>query len=611
MSSLEGEARMAEAAGVRKTHQPRSETRGGMRIDWDVPITMDDGLVLRADVFRPIAEGRYPVILSYGPYAKGLAFQEGYPSAWQRMAEKHPDVIAGSSNLYQSWEVVDPEKWVPHDYACVRVDSRGCGVSPGVIDHFSPRETKDFYDCIEWAGVQPWSNGKVGLNGISYYGINQWHVATLQPPHLAAMCIWEGAADWYRDMTHHGGILCTFWENWYDMQVKTVQYGAGERGKRSPVHGELVCGPEILSDAELAKNRSDFGSAIVAHPLDDDYHRARSPIWSKVKVPFLSAANWGGQPLHPRGNFEGFVRAASKRKWLEVHGIEHWTHFYTDYGRKLQLGFFDYFLHGKKNGWDKQPPVQLQVRRIDRFVERAEKEWPLARTKWTRFYLDPAGGALTPGLPSSASGRGKGRGRQKAVLCFEAMGDGLTFLTAPLARETEITGPSALKLFVSSSTSDADIFAVLRVFAPDLKEVVFQGAIDPHTPIGQGWLRASHRQLDKKLSTPYRPYHAHTRKAPLKPGEVATLDIEIWPTSIVVPAGHRIGLTVRGRDYVYAGPSGGRLSNFKNELTGCGPFLHDDPRDRPPAVFGGVTGLHFGGALRPYLLLPIVPPKKK
>ena len=173
---------------------------------------------------------------------------------------------------------------------------------------------------------------------------------------------------------------------------------------------------------------------------------------------------------------------------------------------------------------------------------------------------------------------------------FDAMGDGVTFLTPPLAHDTEITGPSALKLFVSSSTADADIFAVLRVFSPDLKEVVFQGAIDPHTPVGQGWLRASHRQLDKKLSKPYRPYHTHTKKQPLKPGEVVALDIEIWPTSIVVPAGHRIALTVRGKDYVYGGPSGGRLSNFKNELTGCGPFLHDDPRDRPPEIFGGVTG---------------------
>jgi len=586
-------------AGAGKTHQHRSEVRDGMRIDWDVPIRMDDGLVLRADIFRRPQEGRYPVILSYGPYGKGLAFQDGYPSAWRRMAEQHPDVTAGSSNLYQSWEVVDPEKWVPHGYACMRVDSRGCGCSPGFIDHFSPRETKDFYDCIEWAGIQPWSNGKVGLNGISYYGINQWHVASLQPPHLAAMCIWEGAADWYRDMTRHGGIVCTFWENWYDMQVKTVQYGAGERGGRSRVHSELVCGPQVLSEAELAKNRSALGDDIGAHPLDDDYHRARSPIWSKVKTPFLSAANWGGQPLHPRGNFAGFVRAAAKEKWLEVHGIEHWTHFYTDYGRELQLRFFDHFLHGKDNGFDKQPRVLLQVRHLDKFAGRAEREWPLKRTKWTKFYLDPAGGALAMKAAS-----------RKAVQSFAAMGDGLTFLTAPLAQETEITGPSALKLFVSSSTSDADLFVVLRVFTGDLKEVVFQGAIDPHTPVGQGWLRASHRKLDRKLSTPYGPYHTHDKLQALKPDEVVELDIEIWPTCVVVPAGHRLGITIRGKDYVYAGPSGGKLSNFKNELTGCGPFLHDDPLDRPADVFAGVTSLHFGRDKQAYLLLPVIPSKQ-
>jgi predicted acyl esterase len=401
-------------------------------------------------------------------------------------------------------------------------------------------------------------------------------------------------------MTHHGGIVCTFWENWYDMQVKTVQYGAGERGKRSPVHGELACGPEILSEAELAKNRSAFGDDIRAHPLDDDYHRARSPIWSKVKTPFLSAANWGGQPLHPRGNFEGFVRAAAKDKWLEVHGIEHWTHFYTDYGRELQLRFFDHFLHGKKNGWDKQPKVQLQVRHPgEKFVERAEHEWPLKRTKWTKLYLDPVSGSLSP---KRAAG--------KAVKSFEAMSDGMTFLSEPLEQETEITGPSAVKLFASSSTSDADIFVVLRVFTGDLKEVVFQGAIDPHAPIGQGWLRASHRKLDKKLSTPYRPYHSHDKKQPLRKGEVVELDVEIWPTSIVVPAGHRIGLSIRGKDYVYPGPSGGKLSNFKNELTGCGPFLHDDPRDRPMDIYGGVTSLHFARDKQPYLLLPLIPPKK-
>ena len=580
--------------------QQRAEIRDGMRIDWDVAVTMDDGLVLRADVFRPVKDGKFPVILSYGPYAKNLAFQDGYPSAWQRMTEKHPDVPAGSSNLYQSWEVVDPEKWVPHDYACVRVDSRGAGCSPGFIDHFSPRETKDFYDCIEWAGVQPWSNGKVGLNGISYYGINQWHVASLQPPHLTAMCVWEGAADWYRDMTHHGGILSTFWENWYDMQVKTVQYGAGERGKRSRVHGELVCGPETLREDELVKNRTDFGAEIASHPLDDDYHKARSPKWDKIITPLFSAANWGGQGLHPRGNFEGFVRAAAKQKWLEAHGIEHWTHFYTDYGREQQLRFFDRFLHGKKKGWAKQPKVLLQIRHVHKFVSRAENEWPLKRTRWTKYYPDPSTMTLTTKQPSGS-----------ARLKFASMGDGLVFLSPPLTKETEITGPSSLKLFVSSSTSDADIFAVLRVFTGDLKEIVFQGAIDPHTPVAQGWLRASHRKLDKKLSTPYRPYHTHDEKQPLERGETVKLDIEIWPTSIVVPVGYRIGLSIRGKDYEYGGASGGRLSNFKNELKGCGPFLHDDPRDRPAAIFNGTTSLHFGRGKMPYLLLPIIPPKKQ
>ncbi len=180
-----------------------------------------------------------------------------------------------------------------------------------------------------------------------------------------------------------------------------------------------------------------------------------------------------------------------------------------------------------------------------------------------------------------------------------------------MPQETEITGPSAIKLFVSSTTKDADVFIVLRVFTGDLKEVVFIGAIDPHTPIAQGWLRASHRKLDKKLSTPYRPYHTHDKKQPLVKGKPVELDVEIWPTSIAVPEGYRVAVTIRGKDYEYGGASGGKLSNFKNELTGCGPFLHNDPRDRPAAIFNGTTSLHFGGGKAPYLLLPIIPPKKQ
>ena len=141
---------------------------------------------------------------------------------------------------------------------------------------------------------------------------------------------------------------------------------------------------------------------------------------------------------------------------------------------------------------------------------------------------------------------------------------------------------------------------------------MFQGAIDPHTPIAQGWLRASHRKLDNKLTLPYRPYHTHDKKQPLKPGEVVELDIEIWPTSHRGAAGlpHRADRSA-ARTTNTAGRAAARLSNFKNELTGCGPFLHDDPQDRPPEIFGGTTTLHFGRAMPNYVLLPIIPEKGK
>jgi predicted acyl esterase len=576
----------------------KSEIRDGMRIDWDVPIEMDDGVVLRADVFRPVAAGRYPAIVSYGPYGKGLAFQDGYKTAWEIMCRENPDAVSGTTNRYANWEVVDPEKWVPDGYACVRVDSRGAGRSPGFLDHNNARENRDFYHCIEWAAVQPWCSGKVGLNGISYYASSQWRAAALQPPHLAAICVWEGWADYYRDSVRHGGIACTFRKNWQEMQVKTVQHGRGERGPRSRVTGELVCGPETLSEEELARNRADMWAPVLEHPLMCDYYRERSADLSKVTVPLLSAANWGGQGLHPRGNFEGFVRAASKQKWLEVHGGSHWAPFYTDYGVKLQKRFFDYFLKGIDNGWDRQPRVQLNVRYPgEKFVLRYENEWPLARTVWTRFYLDPRGMRLAT-TPVE----------EECSVTYDAMGEGVTFSTPPLAQETEITGPSALKLWISSSTADADIFAVLRVFDPQGREVVFQGALDPHTPVAQGWIRASHRKLDPQLTLPYRPYHTHDEKWPLKPGEAVELDVEIWPTSIVVPAGYRIALTLRGKDYEYEGEAAS-LSNIKNPMRGCGPFLHDDPVDRPPEIFGGRVRLHFGPQRPGHVLLPVIPPR--
>jgi predicted acyl esterase len=185
------------------------------------------------------------------------------------------------------------------------------------------------------------------------------------------------------------------------------------------------------------------------------------------------------------------------------------------------------------------------------------------------------------------------------------LGEGLTFMTAPLTEEVEICGHVVLELAVSSSTTDADLFLVLGAMDPDGKQVLFSGTGDPHTPPAQGWLRASHRKLDPALSLPHRPYHAHDEVQPLDPGQIYPLNIEIWPTSLIVPAGYRIVLNVLGRDFDYGGP-GVPMSNFVQPMRGCGPCLHDDPEDRPEAIYGGVTTVHTGGAHRSALRLPLL-----
>jgi predicted acyl esterase len=567
-----------------------------MQIEWDTPITMDDGVVLRADVFRPHGDGRHPVILSYGPYAKGLSFQEGYKGNWARLVKAAPEVLQGSSNRYQNWELVDPEKWVPDGYVCVRVDSRGAGRSPGYLEVWSPRETKDLYQCIEWAGTQFWSNGKVGINGISYYAMNQWQVGALKPPHLAALCIWEGSSDYYRELCRHGGILSDFLASWYPRQVASVQHGVGTRGAKSVVTGEMVAGPDTLSDAALAENRADAPGEAKRRHWCDDYYAARIAAFEAIEAPLLSAANWGGMGLHPRGNFEGWLRAGSPQKWLEVHGDTHFTHFYSSYGEALQRRFFGHFLKGEDTGWDRQPRVSLNIRHPgERFELRGENEWPLARTRWTKYFLQPDGFGLGTAAPAA-----------ETVLSYHTSSDGVTFRSPPLSESLEITGPVAAKLFVSSPTTDADLFLALRVFDPAGKEVTFIGTNDPRVPVGLGWLRASHRKLDVQRTLPYRPWHAHDEEWPLTPGEPVELDVEIWPTSIVVPPGHRVALTVRGKDYEVDGTDAA-LPHAAYPMKGVGPFLHIDPDDRPAAVFASENRLHFAAGRMPYVLLPVIP----
>jgi len=232
---------------------------------------------------------------------------------------------------------------------------------------------------------------------------------------------------------------------------------------------------------------------------------------------------------------------------------------------------------------------------VDGFVLRYEDEWPLARTRWTEMPL------------SLSNLRINEHDAEKRNVSFEARTKGLRFASQPFGAEVEVTGPVALKLFVSSSTTDADIFATLSLLKPDGAEVLFSSAFEPRAPLAQGWLRLSHRKMDPEKSRRWRPWHTHDESVPLTPGEVYEVCIEIWPMSIIIPEGYRLALTVAGQDYdhglVERSPAYGR------EQFGSGPYWHEHPGDRDKPEYNGTTTLVSKAGAQPFLLLPIVPPK--
>jgi predicted acyl esterase len=547
----------------------------------DVPVPVADGTVLRANVYRPDAPGRFPVVLAHGVYGKDAHFADAFKPQWEKLNRLYPGLATdGSTGRWLRWEIVDPERWVPDGFVVIQVDARGTGKSPGYVDPFSPAEIRDYADAIEWAGTQPWSNGKVGLIGISYYAITQWLVASLRPPHLAAIVPWEGASDHYRDWAYHGGIPSdTFTEAWWPRQIVPNLHGNAATTHRDRDTGEPTTG-QPLPPAIVAGNQADYVSDLGRHPLADAWHAERTAKFERIDVPILSAGNWSGPGIHLRGNIEGWMRAASTRKWLSMHDGTHYESFYLPQYVALQKRFFERFLGDVDNGWDAEPPVTLTIRRPGgKPVRRAEREFPLARTEYVRMHLDAAAGTLAeagPGAPATRT--------------FTAQGDPIHFTTAPFAADTEFTGFVTLRVWIASSTTDADLFATLRLFDPHGAEVIFDGAHEP-VPVARGWLRASHRKIDPARSLPFRVFHAHDAVEKLTPGLPVPLDVEIWPTSVLVPAGYRLGLSLGGRDL---------------EVDGIpGRILHKRGRDTPE--FAGITTLMTGADHPGWLVLPRIP----
>ncbi len=519
-------------------------------VEKDVSIKVRDETTLCADVFRPNDAGEFPGIMTLGPYPKDIHFKDWVPGS----ASDNPDL----QGAYMHWETVNPEWWVPQGYVVIRVDTRGTGKSPGRPRLLSMREAEDFYDAVEWAAAQAWSNGKIAVMGISYFAMNAWRVAALNPPHLAAVVPWEGALDLYRDANRHGGILSnTFTQRWTANVTSRSMEEAGARDAQERQAAALE-----LYNERAARN---------------------NPNVADIKMPLLSVGNWGGVGLHLRGNIEGYLGAGSEHKFLRVHSGDHVTPFYSMEGRLSQKRFLEQWLKGIDTGITREPPIKLAIRYGgDSYRWRYEYEWPLARTRWTEYYLNAADGTLSADKPA-----------RKSEVSYsaepEADTTGVTFSTAPFQQDTEVTGPIKLKLWVASSIDDADLFAILHNIGPNGEEVTYPGQNQPAIAAAYGWLRVSHRKLDPQRSTPYRPYHIHDELQKVKPGELVPVEAEILPASIVFQKGHRLILEVASKDDP-------RIL----------PFTHTDPADR---IQSGTNSIHTGGACDSHLLLPVIPPR--
>jgi uncharacterized protein len=334
----------------------------------------------------------------------------------------------------------------------------------------------------------------------------------------------------------------------------------------------------------------------MRHNLDGEWYHDRQARWEDIRVPFLSAGNWSGMGLHLRGNCEAYLCSPLPHKRLRIHAGTHIHPYHSEEGRHDQLRWFDYWLKGADNGVLKEPPVKLQIRKggVGNYEWRHEREWPLARTRWTKLYLD-ADGELVDAKPRTSrtieyvaaamTKMGLATGTFSASTEAGAASSGVTFLTAPFKQATEITGPLALSLWVSSANRDMDIFVTVRNIAPDGHDVLELGQQGQLVPVTKGWLRASQRKLDPVRSLPYRPYHCHDERQWLAPGEPVHVVVEIWPTSMVFGKGHRLRLDVGPRD------------GF-----GSTPYTHYNGDYN-----SGTNTIHVGGRFDSYLLLPVIP----
>jgi predicted acyl esterase len=516
-------------------------------VERDVGVMMPDGIRLSANVFRPNqAHGPLPVILALTPYGK-----DANPASTREATIKRREAIGLGMGRYRvsehtPFEAPDPAYWVPQGYAVVHVDVRGCFKSQGKRKVFSRTEINDYAEIIAWAGTQPWSNGKVGLHGVSYLAICQWHAAQSNPPHLAAIVPWEGASDSYRNVMFHGGVPETaFYRGW-----SRAMADAKSEEQKGPSRTPVI--------SEVPGNNADLAA---------------------IKVPALICGSFSDQGLHSKGCFDAFMRIGSQHKWLYTHGRGKWTVYYAEDALEYQRAFLDCFLKGEDNGMLQRPRVRLEIRKtVDEYSVREEADWPLPSTDYRELYLDGATRSLVTEKPA-----------QSSTVSYDAkQGESVSFdrrFDAPC----EISGQMRLKLWVSTDCGDdLDLFVAIKKLDASGQEVTFEGREnDPAGPVSNGWLRVSHRALDPLRSRPFQPVLSHDRVQLVEPGQVVPVEVEILPSSTSFAAGETLRVVIGGGDI----------------------YSHAMLHHRETCNEGKHT-LHLGGSCDSGLLAPFIPAAK-
>jgi predicted acyl esterase/plastocyanin len=550
----------------------------GIKSEHNIEIPVRDGTKLRADLYRPDGPGRFPVIMAEAPYPRYQKIHVGV------------DDNGGVGTKYWYFEQANPEYWVPRGYIYISLSARGYGGSGGHTSVLDYQEIEDYHDAIEWAAEQPWSDGNIGLYGISYYAVSQYWVAGLHPPHLKAIVPWEGLVEPYRDIGYRGGIPCMF----------SVFFAAG---------GQIIANNQFESKAYLKSFLDnplfneiwEYGIGALSRPKDST--PAVRDVVSEIDVPMLSVGNLNDPDLHLQGNVYAFKIARSPYKKLHLYTGTHWGSAYQPWANRTVLRFFDHWLKGTDTGIESEPAVNVELRTgPDTFTHVFGDTWPLERTQWTKYHLEAEDKTLSTVEPEKESSVEAKYTKDPVA----GNSDQITFLTEPLPQDVQVAGPLSAHLWVSSSESDVDLTVEVRDFDENAHETRFAYYIAgmPDEPVTRGWLRTSLRALDPDRTLPHQPYHLFTRNDWLTPGVPVLVDVEIWPTGMLFKAGHRIALTI------HCGPH-----HRPGEVTYSGKLLPFSSRTmdvKAPAYQtfspeSGTTKLYTGGEHSSWLELPVIP----